>query len=149
MEQVSNNPQFAIEYFNSAIEKNLNRPEAFFGRGVARLVLKRYALATKDFDLALEADWQSISQDVGHWIQEFSQGRSLVHLYRAKAGMGLLGTIDAKKETETYFLTLGRIYMDLDFAEMHAGSTGNSALIKEITRVRHFFEKLPTPKIKK
>ena len=63
--------------------------------------------------------------------------------------MGLLGTIDAKKETEIYVLTLGRIYLDLDFAEMHAGATGDSALIKEITRTRHFFEKLPVPKLRK
>lgn len=141
MEQVSNNPQLAIEYLNSAIEKNLNRPEAFFGRGVARLVLEKYALAIKDFDLALEADWQSGSLGFSQWMQDFALGRSYIHLYRAKAGMGFLETINTKKEKDTYILALGQIYIDFEMAELHAGAAGNHELIKEITEMRHLFEK--------
>ena len=136
-EQISNNPQLAIEYFNSAIEKNFNRPEAFFGRGAAQLVLEKYTLAIKDFDLALEADWP---------VQDSDVGKSNVYLYRAIAGIGLLETIDAKKETDTYILTVARIHGDLNIAEFYAGISEDHELIKQITQTRHLFDKLSTPK---
>ena len=109
MEQVSNNPQLAIEYFNSAIEKNLNRPEAFFGRGAARSKLKKYALAIRDFDVAREADWHA-DWHAGTPFQDMLLGWSYVSFYRAKARIGLLGTIDAEKDKDTYIVTLGYIY---------------------------------------
>lgn len=127
-EQISNNPQLAIEYFNRAIEKNLNRPEAFFGRGAARLALEQYALAIKDLDMALEADWSSQP------IRDVFVGRSWCSLLRAKAGMGLLTSIDRKKDIETWVLTFGRIDIDLELAEAAAGTIEDIELIKKSLR---------------
>ena len=138
-EQVSNNPHLAIEFFNSAIEKNFNRPEAFFGRGWAWLELKKYDLAIKDFDMALEADWSSQS------IEDLSVGRAQTHLYRSLAGMGLLDSIDPKKEQEAWVMTLGSIYTDLEMAEVSAGAAGDKELIKSIIQIRYIFENRRRP----
>ena len=138
MEQVSNNPFLAIEYFNRAIEHDLNLPHAFIFRGIAWFSLDMYANAIMDFDLALEADWQSGSMDFSLWLQDFAEMRAYLRWFRAKAGMEILQTID-KKEIETYILAWGEIYIDLDLAERHAGITGNRELIKEITKTRHLF----------
>ena len=145
MEQVSNSPQLAIEYFNSAIEKNLNRPEAFVGRGVARMNMKKWVLAIQDFDLALEADWKA-NWKADNPFQEMLQGWSYVHLCRATASIGFLGTIDAKEDKDTYILTLGKIHIDFEMAERHAGAAGDHELIKQIIQTRHLFDKQLTLK---
>lgn len=130
-EQISNNPQLAIEYFNRVIEKFINRPEAFAGRGIARIELKQYALAIEDLDAALEADWSSQA------LRDLLVGRAKCHLYRAIAGMGLLASIETKKETERYVLTFGRIDIDLEVA---AGAINDIELMKQIIETRHLFE---------
>ena len=135
-EQISNNPQFAIEYFNSAIEKNLNLPEAFAGRGAARLALEQYALAIKDLDLALEADW-SLYDLLGY---DYNAGKSNIYLWRAWAGIGLLKTIDAKKDLQTWVLTFANIDGDLNLAEFYAGMAEDHKLMKQITETRHLFD---------
>ena len=129
-----NNPQLAIEYFKSAIEKNLNFPKAFAGRGTARLALEQYALAIKDLDMALEADWSL------HDMQGYNVGKSNIHLLRAVAGIGLLKTIDAKKEVQTWGLTFGHIILDFDMAEFHAGLAEDHELMKKIIKTRHLFD---------
>ena len=134
-EQISNNPQLAIEYFNKAIEKSLNRPEAFTGRGIARLELKQYTLAIKDLDMALEADWSVLKN-----IQERNTGKSSTYYLRALAGIGLLKTIDVKKDVQAWSLAFGRIILDFDMAEFHALLTEDHELLKTITKTRHLFD---------
>ena len=92
-EQLLNNPQLAIEYFENAIEKNLNLPEAFVGRGTARLTLEQYTLAIKDLDIALEANW-SFYDKLGH---DYNAGKSNIYWLRAMGRIGLLKAIDGKK----------------------------------------------------
>ena len=42
----------AIEPFSQAIEKNINRAEAYFRRGVCHYLLGNYQMATHDMDAA-------------------------------------------------------------------------------------------------
>ena len=134
-EQISNDPQLAIEYFNSAIEKNLNWPEAFAGRGMAWLNLTKFALAIKDFDMALEADWASVNR------HEYNVGKSTIYLHRAIARMGFFvntaKTIDTEKNIGTWVLTYAEIDGDLNLAELHAGFVSDHELIKTIIETRH------------
>ncbi len=135
-EQISNNPQFAIEYFNSAIEKNLNLPEAFAGRGAARLALGQYALAITDLDLALEADWSHYDL----LRSDYDVAKSNIYWWQALAGIGLLKTIDAKEDLQTWVLTFANIDGDLSLAEFHAGLAQDHELMKRIIETRHLFE---------
>lgn len=136
-EQLLNNPQLAIEYFESAIEKNLNLPEAFVGRGTARLTLEQYALAIKDLDIALEANW-SFYDKLGY---DYNAGKSNIYWLRAMGRIGLLKAIDEKKELETWILTRVEIDADLNMAEMFAGWAGDHELMKRITETRHLLQK--------
>ena len=136
MEQISNNPLGAIEYFNSAIKKDLNWPEAFSGRGLAWLKLEMYTNAIMDFDLALEANW-SLYDVLGH---KYNASKSNIYLLRAMGRIGLLKTIDAQNELETWILTRFEITTDLNLAEMFAGWAGDHELMKQIIETRHLFE---------
>ena len=54
--------------------------------------------------------------------------------------MGLLASIDPKKDIETWVLTFGRIDIDLELAEAAAGTIGDIELMKKIIETRHLFE---------
>ena len=135
-EQMLHNPQLAIEYFNSAIEKNLDLPEAFVGRGTARLTLEQYALAIKDLDIALEANW-SFYNILSY---DYNAGKSNIYLLKALAGIGFLTTLDPKKEILTEVLIRVGIIQDLNMAELFAGWAGDHELMKKITKTRKFWD---------